>query len=125
LFIKVFIIMNIDENVLRAMEKLFNKILLNIYPMINNIDIEKPILDGDNKYIINIYTSIPETINEKNYWDFSNWYDKNGKDNTFDYHYMNDVIISKLLKYFSLNDINFKRELRIYNVNGDLIISTN
>ena len=115
--------MILNDNTLNAMEKLFNKILLNIYPMIKNIDIERPLLDGDDKYIMNIYTSIPETVNEKNYWELFHGYDENGVGIIFDYHYMDDVIIPKLLMYISLSDRDFNRELRIYNANGDLLIT--
>ena len=116
--------MYLETNQLNAIEKLFDKILLKIYPMINNIDIERPFMDGNDKYIMNFHTSLPETVTKKNYWESNHWFNEYGDGILFDYAYMNDVIIPKLLKYFNLTDRGFNREIRIYNINGDLILST-
>ena len=116
--------MKLSETQLNAVEKLFNNVLLKIYPMVNNIDIERPLLDGDDEYIVNFYTSIPETVTEKNYWEEHHWFNEYGEGILFDFHYMNDVIIPKFLKYFGISDRNFNREIRVYNINGGLILST-
>lgn len=115
--------MYLENNKLNAIEKFLNKMLSKTYPMITHIDIGNPFLNGE--YILNIYTSIPETVTLENYWVNDYWYDKDGGNNVvLDFHWMNDVILPKLLKYFGLTDLSFNREIRIFNIKGDLVIIT-
>ena len=108
------------------MEKLFKQILPTIYPNITDIDIEEKIdPDHDSIFYLNINTDLPNTVTRDNYWDNEFWSTStSSRYHLFDYHYMNDVIIPEVLEYFSLKDSEFYRRVKIYNIDNELIITT-
>jgi len=112
---------NIDRKI-SGVEKLFNNILPTIYPHITNIQILKNDTDGYRypEYDLIIDTDLPNTITKDEYWDNEFW----ETNQMFDYHYMNDVIMPELLEYFSIKDAEFDRRVKIYNVDKELIITT-
>ena len=121
---------NIDRKLI-GVEKLFNEVLPRIYPHITNIKISKNDTDGYRypDYDLIIDTDLPNTITKDDYWDNEFWSTKNfertaNRYHLFDYHYMNDVIIPELLEYFSIKDSEFYRRVKIYNIDKELIITT-
>jgi len=112
---------NIDRKI-SGVEKLFNEILPTIYPHITNIQILKNDTDGYRypEYDLIIDTDLPNTVTKDEYWDNEFW----ETNQMFDYHYMNDVIMPELLEYFSIKDAEFDRRVKIYNVDKELIITT-
>jgi hypothetical protein len=121
---------NIDRKLI-GVEKLFNEVLPTIYPHITNIKISKNDTDGYRypDYDLIIDTDLPNTITKDDYWDNEFWSTKNfertaNRYHLFDYHYMNDVIMPELLEYFSIKDAEFDRRVKIYNVDKELIITT-
>jgi len=112
----------------KGAEKAFNMILPTIYPMITKVEIERtPELFrmGNPDYTVAIYTDLPSTITDEDYWDNEYWFKDGGSDGILlDYHYMNDVIIPQLLKYVGMDDMNFSRNVEIYNIDGQHILST-
>jgi hypothetical protein len=109
---------NIDRKI-SGVEKLFNEILPTIYPQITNIEIVKKYTNEYPDYDIIIDTNLPNTVTEDDYWDNEFW----ETNQMFDYHYMNDVIMPELLEYFSIKDAEFDRQVKIYNVDKELIIT--
>ena len=121
---------NIDRKLI-GVEKLFNEVLPTIYPHITNIKISKNDTDGYRypDYDLIIDTDLPNTITKDDYWDNEFWSTKNfertaNRYHLFDYHYMNDVIMPELLEYFSIKDAEFDRRVKIYNIDKELIITT-
>jgi hypothetical protein len=119
---------NIDRKLI-GVEKLFNEILPTIYPHITNIEIVKKYTNEYPDYDLIIDTDLPNTITKDDYWDNEFWRTKNfertaNRYHLFDYHYMNDVIIPELLEYFSIKDAEFDRQVKIYNIDKELIITT-
>ena len=112
---------NIDRKI-SGVEKLFNNILPTIYPHITNIQILKNDTDGYRypEYDLIIDTDLPNTVTKDEYWDNEFW----ETNQMFDYHYMNDVIMPELLEYFSIKDAEFDRRVKIYNIDKELIITT-
>ena len=110
------------ERKISGVEKLFNNILPTIYPHITNIQILKNDTDGYRypEYDLIIDTDLPNTITKDEYWDNEFW----ETNQLFDYHYMNDVIMPELLEYFSIKDAEFDRRVKIYNIDKELIITT-
>ena len=109
---------NIDRKI-SGVEKLFNEILPTIYPQITNIEIVKKYTNEYPDYDIIIDTNLPNTVTEDDYWDNEFW----ETNQMFDYHYMNDVIMPELLEYFSIKDAEFDRQVKIYNIDKELIIT--
>ena len=109
---------NIDRKI-SGVEKLFNEILPTIYPQITNIEIVKKYTNEYPDYDIIIDTNLPNTVTKDDYWDNEFW----ETNQTFDYHYMNDVIMPELLEYFSIKDAEFDRQVKIYNIDKELIIT--
>jgi hypothetical protein len=109
---------NIDRKI-SGVEKLFNEVLPTIYPQITNIEIVKKYTNEYPDYDIIIDTNLPNTVTEDDYWDNEFW----ETNQMFDYHYMNDVIMPELLEYFSIKDAEFDRQVKIYNVDKELIIT--
>ena len=109
---------NIDRKI-SGVEKLFNEILPTIYPQITNIEIVKKYTNEYPDYDIIIDTNLPNTVTKDDYWDNEFW----ETNQMFDYHYMNDVIMPELLEYFSIKDAEFDRQVKIYNVDKELIIT--
>ncbi len=109
---------NIDRKI-SGVEKLFNEVLPTIYPQITNIEIVKKYTNKYPDYDIIIDTNLPNTVTEDDYWDNEFW----ETNQMFDYHYMNDVIMPELLEYFSIKDAEFDRQVKIYNVDKELIIT--
>ena len=110
------------ERKISGVEKLFNNILPTIYPHITNIQILKNDTDGYRypEYDLIIDTDLPNTVTKNDYWDNEFW----ETNQLFDYHYMNDVIMPELLEYFSIKDAEFDRRVKIYNIDKELIITT-
>jgi len=110
------------ERKISGVEKLFNNILPTIYPHITNIQILKNDTDGYRypEYDLIIDTDLPNTVTKDEYWDNEFW----ETNQLFDYHYMNDVIMPELLEYFSIKDAEFDRRVKIYNIDKELIITT-
>ena len=109
---------NIDRKI-SGVEKLFNEVLPTIYPQITNIEIVKKYTNEYPDYDIIIDTNLPNTVTKDDYWDNEFW----ETNQMFDYHYMNDVIMPELLEYFSIKDAEFDRQVKIYNVDKELIIT--
>jgi hypothetical protein len=109
---------NIDRKI-SGVEKLFNEILPTIYPQITNIEIVKKYTNEYPDYDLIIDTDLPNTVTKDDYWDNEFW----ETNQMFDYHYMNDVIMPELLEYFSIKDAEFDRQVKIYNVDKELIIT--
>jgi hypothetical protein len=109
---------NIDRKI-SGVEKLFNEVLPTIYPQITNIEIVKKYTNEYPDYDIIIDTNLPNTVTEDDYWDNEFW----ETNQMFDYHYMNDVIMPELLEYFSIKDAEFDRQVKIYNIDKELIIT--
>ena len=109
---------NIDRKI-SGVEKLFNEILPTIYPQITNIEIVKKYTNEYPDYDLIIDTNLPNTVTKDDYWDNEFW----ETNQMFDYHYMNDVIMPELLEYFSIKDAEFDRQVKIYNVDKELIIT--
>ena len=110
---------NIDRKI-SGVEKLFNEVLPTIYPQITNIEIVKKYTNEYPDYDLIIDTDLPNTVTKDDYWDNEFW----ETNQMFDYHYMNDVIMPELLEYFSIKDVEFDRRVKIYNVDKELIITT-
>ena len=109
---------NIDRKI-SGVEKLFNEVLPTIYPQITNREIVKKYTNKYPDYDIIIDTNLPNTVTKDDYWDNEFW----ETNQMFDYHYMNDVIMPELLEYFSIKDAEFDRQVKIYNVDKELIIT--
>ena len=109
---------NIDRKI-SGVEKLFNEILPTIYPQITNIEIVKKYTNEYPDYDLIIDTDLPNTVTKDDYWDNEFW----ETNQMFDYHYMNDVIMPELLEYFSIKDAEFDRQVKIYNIDKELIIT--
>jgi hypothetical protein len=109
---------NIDRKI-SGVEKLFNEVLPTIYPQITNIEIVKKYTNEYPDYDLIIDTDLPNTVTKDDYWDNEFW----ETNQMFDYHYMNDVIMPELLEYFSIKDAEFDRQVKIYNVDKELIIT--
>jgi len=107
---------NIERRI-SGVEKLFKQILPTIYPNITDIKIVKQDNELFPDYDLIIQTNLPVTMD--NFWDNKYW----ETNQLFDYHYMNDVIIPELLEYFSITDREFERTLRIYNIDGRLVVA--
>ena len=120
--------MNSQSEKVKGAEKIFNMVLPTIYPMITKVEIERtPELFrmGNSDYTVSIYTDLPNTITDKDYWENEYWFKDGGSDGILlDYHYMNDVIIPQLLKYVGMTDREFSRDVELYNVDGGHILST-
>lgn len=109
---------NIDRKI-SGVEKLFKQVLPTIYPNITDVKIVKQDNELFPDYNLIIQTNLPNTVTEDDFWDNKYW----ETHPLFDYHYMNDVIIPELLEYFSITDRQFERTLRIYNIDGRLVIT--
>lgn len=109
---------NIDRKI-SGVEKLLNQVLPTIYPYITDVKIVKQDNELFPDYDLIIQTNLPNTVTKVDYWDNKYW----ETHPLFDYHYMNDVIIPELLEYFSITDRQFERTLRIYNIDGRLVIT--
>lgn len=120
---------NIDKK-LTGVEKLLNRILPTIYQNITDVKIDRNynisdshLYDDIPPYNLNIYTNLPNTLTKNDYWDNEVW-ETNENSYVLDYHYMNDVHVPELLEYFSIKDDEFDRNVKIYNIDNELILST-
>lgn len=118
-----------EKKVISAINKLFNSVLPTIYPMITSVEVvENPPQDkmSGEDYTVMVNTTIPNTVTAENYWEWENWFsDESNNDGVvLDYLWMNDIIIPDLLKYVSLTDIGFSRNVEVYNIDGELIVTT-
>lgn len=117
-----------EKKVISAISKLFNSVLPTIYPMITSVEVvENPPQDkmGGEDYTVVVNTTISNTVDKHNYWEWENWFsdESNNHGVVLDYLWMNDVVIPDLLKYVSLKDIEFSRDVKVYNIDGELIVT--
>jgi hypothetical protein len=98
----------------KALQKIINSdIIKDIYPVIDNIEVhyfETPSNFFTDELRLNIYLNDPEANK-------INLYDKF----QFDYHWLIDHHIRKLLPYFSIDNDNTAIRYRIYDTNFDII----
>lgn len=120
---------NIDKK-LTGVEKLLNRILPTIYQNITDVKIDRNydisdshLYDDIPQYNLNIYTNLPNTLTKNDYWDNAVW-ETNENSYVLDYHYLNDVHVPELIEYFSIKDAEFDRNVKIYNIDNELILST-